>query len=147
VLKIVYNRDVSGVNFRLLEEKLQHIWQKEIGRGCRELSVSFVEEGEMRNMNRTYRGKDSPTDVLSFSFLEGFEQPVPEDMPCPPIGEIIICTDIAEVEAREHGETLHQAIEKLVVHGFLHILGYEHEGVNGESANRMREKEREYLGG
>ncbi len=146
MLKVVYSERVGDIDFELLEKKLQHLWEEEVGGECRELSIVFVGEGEMREMNRTYRGKDSPTDVLSFSFLEGFEQPIPEDMDCPPVGEIVVCIDVVMKEMAEYGESFHQVVERLIIHGVLHILGYEHEGVDDETAWNMQKKEREYLG-
>jgi probable rRNA maturation factor len=81
-----------------------------------ELSVAFIGEAEMRRINRERRGKDKVTDVLSFSF-EGPEA----------IGEVLICYPQAKRQAAERGHTVRQEVLDLLIHGTLHILGFDHE--------------------
>ncbi|MDD8027301.1 MAG: rRNA maturation RNase YbeY [Acidobacteriota bacterium] len=90
--------------------------------GIRKPSLSLVLVGDdaIRRLNRTYRGKDKPTDVLSFPVME----PTPEgDFH---LGDIMISVPRAEKQARELGHGLKHEIEFLAVHGFLHLLGFEH---------------------
>lgn len=77
----------------------------------------------MRSLNRKYRGKDSTTDVLSFSLREG---PFAEVQPHV-LGDIVISVPRAERQAREAGCSFSAEIERLLVHGFAHLLGYDHE--------------------
>lgn len=94
----------------------------------------------MRTLNRQYRGKNGTTDVLSFSMLEGrFVDVWPELL-----GDIVISIPMAEKQARAAGHSLAHEIELLLVHGLLHLLGYDHELGQAE-ARRMRRKERMLL--
>lgn len=87
------------------------------------LSVSFTSPAKMKELNKKYRQKNIPTDVLSFSRLEGPKHPTP----FPEVGDVIICLKVAELQAREYGVSLKQEVERLAVHGVLHLFGYDHE--------------------
>lgn len=100
----------------------------------------FTGERAMRTLNRAYRGKDASTDVLSFSFREGAFGHVRPEL----LGDIVICVPVAVRQARESGETLDGVIDRLLVHGLLHILGYDHEQGSARAA-AMRRKESELL--
>ena len=93
----------------------------------------------MRRLNRDYRGKYRPTDVLSFSLLEGEGAGISAA-----IGDVVISVETAARQARENGFTLREEIDRLLVHGILHLVGYDHERGAAE-ARRMRRKERECL--
>lgn len=86
-----------------------------------ELSVALIGNGEMRKLNARYRKKDYPTDVLSF--------PAAQDMPdgVRLLGDVIISVDKAREQARERSRTLDAEMITLVIHGVLHLLGYDHE--------------------
>ncbi len=96
----------------------------------------------MRRLNRDYRGIDRPTDVLSFAYHEGVEIAV-ENETCH-IGDVVISVDTASAAAREMGLSFEREIERLVIHGALHLAGYDHETDNGEM-NRLERKLREKL--
>lgn len=105
-----------------------------------ELSVLFAGDRVMRTLNRQYRGKDRSTDVLSFSMREGpFGDLRPELL-----GDIVISVPVAEKQARIAGHSLAREIELLLVHGLLHLLGYDHERGPAE-ARKMRRKEQMLL--
>jgi probable rRNA maturation factor len=105
-----------------------------------ELSVLFVGDRAMRTLNRNYRGRDRTTDVLSFSLREGRFGGVQPNM----LGDIVISVPVARQQAVDAGITLHQELERLLVHGLLHLVGYDHE--RGAAAARiMRMKERSLL--
>lgn len=97
------------------------------------LSLAFVEESEMQKLNKQYRGKDKPTDVLSFALNE-------ENI----LGEIVICPKVVERNAMEYGVSKESEMIKVFAHGVLHLLGYDHEGPE-EEALKMEEKEKFYL--
>lgn len=94
------------------------------------LSVSVVSPAAIHKLNRQYRGKDKPTDVLSFSRLEG------QAMPLPDIGDVIVCWEVAKRQTEEFGTTRPGELRRLVVHGVLHLFGYDHE-TNEADARRM----------
>lgn len=104
------------------------------------MSVLFVGDGAMRSLNRRYRRKDRTTDVLSFPFREGAYAGVQPDI----LGDIVISVPVSERQARQYGETNQRALDRLLVHGLLHLLGYDHERGAAE-ARRMEARERVLL--
>ena len=104
-----------------------------------ELSLMLADDAAVRELNRTWRGKDKPTNVLSFPAF-----PVKAGaQPGPMLGDIIIARETVEREAEEEGKPLENHLAHLVVHGFLHLLGYDHE--TDEEAEVMEAREREIL--
>jgi len=91
-----------------------------------EVSITFVENEEIRELNKTYRSIDKPTDVLSFPFDNSFNLPVKV------LGDVVISTEKAVSQAEEYGHSLNREIAFLMVHGFLHLLGYDHETAEAE---------------
>ncbi|MCU7934222.1 MAG: rRNA maturation RNase YbeY [Candidatus Thiodiazotropha sp. (ex Dulcina madagascariensis)] len=102
-----------------------------------ELVIRLVDEPESRRLNRDYRGKDSPTNVLSFPFE------APPEAPLPLLGDLVICVPTLVREAVEQGKTLPAHWAHLVVHGVLHLLGYDH--LSDDEAQVMEEQERKIL--
>ena len=91
-----------------------------------EVSIRIVDELESRDMNLSYRRKDSSTNVLAFpSGLPEFEG-WPEDTPVP-LGDLVICAPVVEREAAEQGKDLAHHWGHMLVHGTLHLLGYDHQ--------------------
>jgi probable rRNA maturation factor len=84
-----------------------------------ELTVRFVDAEEGRTLNRTYRGKDYATNVLTFAYAESEDDPV--------TGDLILCCPVVEKEAEEQGKPLAAHYAHLLVHGTLHAQGYDHE--------------------
>jgi len=105
------------------------------------LSVVLTSDDEIRDLNRQYRGKDTPTDVLSFPQTEGEFGDVDPDF----LGDIVISVETALRQAAEKGAPPEREIDILLVHGLLHLLGYDHE-TNRADAARMRRMERKLLG-
>lgn len=103
-----------------------------------ELSIIFVNDQQIRELNRIYRKKDRATDVLAFAQREG-KFADPED---PILGDIVISVESAQRQAKERGRSLEQELDLLLIHGILHLLGYEHE-FGGRQAQKMRAKEKE----
>lgn len=97
-----------------------------------EVVLSFCEEEEIQYLNKTFRNKDYVTDVLSFNTpqldinLEGFDDEV-EGVFEQSLGDIVICVQKAQEQAKEIGQSLKQELIFLFVHGLLHLLGYDHE--------------------
>ncbi|AGE87108.1 rRNA maturation RNase YbeY [Cronobacter sakazakii] len=102
-----------------------------------EVTVRLVDEAESHDLNLTYRGKDKPTNVLSFPF----EAPPGIDMPL--LGDLIICRQVVEREAREQEKPLEAHWAHMVVHGSLHLLGYDH--IEDDEAEEMEGIETEIM--
>ncbi|OOF70361.1 rRNA maturation RNase YbeY [Rodentibacter caecimuris] len=94
-----------------------------------EMTVRIVDETESHHLNLTYRGKDKPTNVLSFPFE------VPEGIDLPLLGDLIICRQVVEKEALEQQKPLLAHWAHMIVHGSLHLLGYDH--IEDEEAEKM----------
>lgn len=93
--------------------------------GEAELSVTFVDKDEIQEINKTYRDKDKVTDVISFALEEDEPEITGLDMPRV-LGDIIICTDVANEQAESYGHSFERELGFLALHGFLHLLGYDH---------------------
>ena len=104
-----------------------------------ELSILLCDNQFIWPLNRDYRGKDAPTDVLSFAQREG-EGADPND---PILGDVIISIERAAEQAPQHGKSLEDELKLLLVHGVLHLLGYDH--IDAEEAEEMEHREREIL--
>ena len=102
-----------------------------------ELSVALVTDAAMAELNQSYRGKPGPTDVLSFSLLEGDHGEHRGAM----LGDVVIAVAVADRQAREIGHDLDEELVRLLIHGVLHLLGFDHE--EGEEARAMEARERE----
>jgi probable rRNA maturation factor len=104
-----------------------------------ELSILLTNDLEIKKLNSKYRKKNKATDVLSFPlqqktrFFSGA------------IGDVVISLDTASLQAKENGVSLQKEIISLLVHGILHLVGYDHENVSQRKANQMFKKERELL--
>lgn len=106
-----------------------------------EISVLICDNHEIHELNRTYRGVDAPTDVLSFALNEGGSSEAEEEKM---LGDIVINLDRAAAQAKEYGHSREREMAYLSVHGFLHILGYDH--YEEEEKKEMRRAEEEILG-
>ncbi|NUF27504.1 rRNA maturation RNase YbeY [Gilliamella sp. ESL0254] len=94
-----------------------------------ELTIRIVDEQESQQLNNTYRHKDKPTNVLSFPF----ESPIEIDVPL--LGDLIICKQVVEAEAKQQHKSLTSHWAHMIVHGCLHLLGYDH--ILDEEAEEM----------
>jgi probable rRNA maturation factor len=105
-----------------------------------ELSVRLASDEEVRGLNAHWRGKDTPTNVLSFPMAEQYElEQSDEDGPTIMLGDLILAHGVCEREAAEKGISVEQHATHLVVHGTLHLLGYDHEAE--ADAAEMEERE------
>ncbi len=134
---------------QLLSNYIQHAAKLSLeltgGDPAGEFSLILVDDSYIRQLNRDYRGKDCPTDVLSFAMLEtNEEEPVilglDEDHM---LGDIFISLEAAARQAAEYGHSLEREVVYLAVHGMLHLLGYDHAAEAEKS--RMREKEEQIM--
>ncbi len=118
----VVNRSGRGVPLKFLEN-----WVARMSRAAakritakkyagRELVIAFVTVDEMKRLNKKFRGKNKVTDVLSFESADASS-----------LGELAISPDVISKQAREHGLLVREELGYMVLHGFLHLLGYDHE--------------------
>lgn len=117
-----------------------HRWVENALQGRRDegiVDVRVVDEAEMRELNRTYRHKDRPTNVLSFP------AELPPGTQFPLLGDLAICAPVVEREAAEQGKAQEHHWAHLVTHGILHLLGYDH--LEEADAETMEAAEREIL--
>ena len=105
-----------------------------IGKSESSATIAFVSDKRIRELNRQFRGVDKATDVLSFPAEEKVN-----------LGDIAVSVDTAAMQAKENGLTLDGEIAQLILHGLLHLCGYDHETDNGEM-NRLELKLRRRLG-
>ncbi|BBI63285.1 rRNA maturation RNase YbeY [Vreelandella sulfidaeris] len=103
----------------------------------REVTIRFVDERESQTLNRDYRSKDKTTNVLSFPF----ESPPGIDLPL--LGDLVICHAVVAQEASEQDKPLEHHYAHMVVHGILHLMGYDH--IDDQEAEEMEQFERELL--
>ena len=110
-MELIIN-NASGVKVnRAIIRKLARLISKKDWK----VSISFVKAGAMKKLNREYRKKDRPTDVLSFNMNEGKL-----------LGDVVVCPSVAKANARKYNVSFNAEIARLVAHGLLHLLGYDH---------------------
>jgi probable rRNA maturation factor len=103
-----------------------------------EVTVLLVERSAMASLKEKWLGEPGPTDVLAFPM----DDQIPDDEPYV-LGDIVICPDVAREQATEAGDKVSDEVNLLLVHGFLHLLGYDH--VRPQDARAMRHRERKIL--
>ncbi|ATY84441.1 rRNA maturation RNase YbeY [Kyrpidia spormannii] len=126
-------RDAQGVPDveRLIAAVLEEAASRE-GVEAAEVSVVLVDDERIHELNRDYRGVDRPTDVLSFAMREGEGEPVQTEEGRELLGDIVISVETAERQANQYGHSLRRELAFLAVHGFLHLLGYDHQSPEQE---------------
>ena len=110
----------------------------DVGDGDAELVVAFSDDARVRELNRDFRGKDSATNVLSFPAPAGVSGPGPRLL-----GDVVLARETVVAEAAAEGRPVENHVRHLVVHGFLHLVGYDHE--TDQEAERMERLETEVL--
>ncbi|RZM83162.1 rRNA maturation RNase YbeY [Pseudoalteromonas rubra] len=122
----------SAEQFQLWAEKALLAYKEEA-----EVTIRIADEAESQELNSQYRGKDKPTNVLSFPFE------APPGIELPLVGDLIICPQVVFREAEEQEKTFHDHFAHMVVHGCLHLLGFDH--INEQDADEMESIEKEFL--
>jgi probable rRNA maturation factor len=118
-------------------ERVQRVAEQALvalGRAEDELSVLLCDDATIQPLNRDWRGKDKPTDVLSFPQVEGEIGDGPELL-----GDVVISLDTAARQAAERGHSVEAEVDVLLVHGLLHLLGYDHHDPEEEADMRAEE--------
>ena len=102
-----------------------------------EIGIVLTDDREIKELNRKYRKINRPTDVLSFASRDGIKIETTADI----LGDVVISIQTAKKQAKEFRHSLKYEIFRLLVHGVLHLCGYEHEQVGAKVAQKMRRKE------
>ncbi len=113
-------------------------------KGSAEVSVTLVDNPYIQDLNKQYRNKDVPTDVLSFPMGKDGKYDINQETGAQILGDIVISMEKVMDQSKIYGHTMQREIAYLVAHGMLHILGYDHEN-NGMEKVRMREKEEKVM--
>ncbi len=105
----------------------------------KEISLNFVDDIKIKQLNKQYLGKDKTTNVLSFSLRENEYGDINPQI----LGDIVISVETAQKDAAYGNFTVDQEIDFLIIHGLLHLLGYNHKNTTKKETSKMRKKERE----
>ncbi len=134
---------IEALAQQLVENVLQFAADKEKIEEGTELSITFVDNARIQEINREYRNKDAATDVISFAMEEMGEdeiQIIGEDIPRV-LGDIIISIERTKEQAHEYGHSFERELGFLALHGFLHLLGYDHMTESDEKVMFTKQKE------
>lgn len=153
ILRNVMSHEVAEVEITILDRQRARSVARGpleafLGRAAREvapdgpsaMTVCLVSDRRMRELNRTYRKRDKPTDVLSFN-----GDPDPEPDGVRHLGDVVIGVQSAARQARDREHSFARELKILALHGYLHLLGYDHEQDNGEMMRLQRRLERKLL--
>ena len=108
----------------------------------REISIVFTDDETIRELNKQYLGRDKTTNVISFPLQEGEYANINPLL----LGDVVISIDTAQKDARKGNLRPEEEIDFLLIHGILHLLGYNHEGTSRKEALKMKRKEKEIFG-
>lgn len=140
-ISISSHREPEPLDLNAFERLATFVLEREQTPDGVELSIAVVSIEEMADLNTRYRGKEGPTDVLSFGCDDPCAVVSPEEFVT--LGDVVIAPEVAEEQAAEYGHTVEEELNLLLVHGVLHLLGYDHEA--DEDASAMQERERALL--
>lgn len=137
-ISVLSHREPEPLDLTAFERLAAFVLEREEVPDSVELSIAVVDLDEMTELNGRFRGKEGPTDVLSF----------PCDDPCAvvaegefvTIGDVVLAPAIAEAQAVEYGHTVEEELNLLLVHGVLHLLGYDHEDDDDAAVMQARER-------
>jgi probable rRNA maturation factor len=141
-IQIRYRREFPGLKKREIRAKVERVLS-DLGCHDKELSILFTDDRRIAQLNFRYMRRAGPTDVLSFP-MSDFNAPAGQtpDIETGLLGDVVVSVDTAEREAEESGETLEQTIDRLLIHGILHLLGHDHVGAEEQAVLMEGEEER-----
>jgi probable rRNA maturation factor len=132
--EIINNQRKIAVDIKVFENFLERLFETIEETQKKPAAIAFVSDRKMRELNREFRGKDKTTDVLSFPF-EADEFDSQTDF----LGDIVISLEQAQRQAAENDLDLETEVKQLILHGILHLCGYDHETDGGEMNRRERQ--------
>ncbi|MCI8612052.1 MAG: rRNA maturation RNase YbeY [Clostridiales bacterium] len=148
-LKVYFDNDQEkfsvdgGLRSLVRSAILETLKSEDFSADC-EVSVTFTDNMGIQALNREYRGKDTPTDVLSFPMFDFMSEEIPQGESVVPLGDIVLSLERAEEQAEEYGHSFRRETAFLTVHSTLHLLGYDHEISSAADAD-MRDRQRTIL--
>ena len=136
-----------AIENRQKRQKIKKVLLRRVARkilsvsGCpdAQLSILIVGDEEIRQINRDYLGRDKPTNVISFAMQEGEGQGIQPDL----LGDVVISAETTARDAADAGLSFESELYFLLLHGILHLLGYDHERGTHEDARQMEEREKQ----
>ncbi len=137
-IEVLNRQRICAINRDAVSQLSREVLDR-IGREEAMLTIMFIRDRQMQRLNRDYRRLDKPTDVLSFAYHETEDHNESNHL-----GDVVISVETAERYARELGLSVDREIQHLVIHGTLHLAGYDHETDNGEM-DRLEGKLRKQL--
>ena len=138
-IQIRYQKENRGLKKRIVRKHLTKVLN-DLGCHNKELSILFTTDEKIAELNEEYRKKPGPTNVLAFSMAEGVDQKFESSM----LGDVIVSIDTALKEAKDLGESMASTIDRLLIHGVLHLLGFDHE-TSPKEAIRMEKEEKRLM--
>jgi len=139
-ISIMNRQKELKIDVHKLRRNLKRL-MKELGCENGEIGLVLVDDREIREINKTYLDRDRPTNVISFAMTEGEFSAVNPML----LGDIVLSVETAKRDATVDGMDFSAELDFLLIHGLLHLRGYDHEGSNLEMAQKMRIKEQELL--
>jgi probable rRNA maturation factor len=134
----IENRQSAKIDLRRIRSVLARL-MKRLGCGEAELSVVLVDDAAIREINRTYLNRDHATNVISFPMQEGDYGGVNPKV----LGDIVVSVETARAEAKKALIAMDDELDFLLIHGLLHLTGYNHENTSVAEVKRMKDKEDE----
>jgi len=141
IIELQHEADVTGIDTHALERLAEHAMKLEAVTAPAELSIVLGDDPLLRRLNRQWRGKDKPTNVLAFPADDGMARSGAPLL----LGDVILAFGTVAGEAATQGKTLAAHLSHLVIHGVLHLLGFDHE--EAAAATRMEALETAVLAG
>ena len=138
-IQISSQRRIPGLKSRTIKQKLTKVL-KDLACHEKELSLLFTDNERIARLNDRYLGRKGPTNVLAFPMSGGPEPGVDSGM----LGDVVVSVDTAISESTDLDEPLEHTIDRLIIHGILHLLGYDHEKSEAE-AERMENEEKRLM--
>jgi len=138
-IQTAWRMRLPDLDSRKMKRKISKVLT-DLGCGEKELSVLFTDDREIAALNDRYLGKKGATDVLAFP-MAGGPEPSP---PTPMLGDVVVSLETALKEAEELGVSVTETVDRLLIHGILHLLGFDHE-TSGADAEKMRLEESRLL--
>ncbi|HHF08565.1 MAG: rRNA maturation RNase YbeY [Thermotogae bacterium] len=132
---VIENRTAKIIDLEKLENLIKNVVVNELGKEPdSELDIMLTNDAEIASLNAKYRKKEGPTDVLSFEY--GLDEDV--------IGDIMVSLETIEQQAKSYGNSFEEELSLMLIHGLLHILGYDHEA-DDEEAKVMFQRQQKYF--
>ncbi len=136
-IQIRFRKRIPGLKSQKIKQLLKKTFKDLVNHDV-ELSILFTDDNHISQLNRHYLGRDSSTNVLAFPMSGGSAVDVDSGL----LGDVVVSVDTAIRESKERGVPLNETIYRLLIHGILHLLNYDHEGLSEEALRMEKEESR-----